>query len=176
MRELPGSSHSNQREQLETTSWFAVVRAYLECSKRYTQMLEHFDLTIAQYDVLRAIETLEGNAVPKAIADRLVVSRANITGLLRRLEERGLVKLRPHSQDARSIVCTLTRRGRSLTDKAHAAAERFVRAQLEPFDNQSLADVEALMRQMHRHLQTLDPKALAAPGPGHNELDRRANV
>ncbi len=161
MKELPKTASKGRREQLETASWFAVVRAYLECSKRYTQMLQHFDLTVAQYDALRAIESLGSNAVPKAIAERLVVTRANITGLIRRLEERGLVKLKSHSEDGRSIVCSLTRSGRTLTDRAHAAADRFVRAQLQPFDDQTLGYVEGMMRDMHSHLQTLDPEALA---------------
>ncbi len=163
MREQPHATGRSPRARLETASWFAVVKAYLECSKRYTQMLEHFDLTVAQYDVLRAIESLDTAAVPKLIAERLVVSRANITGVLRRLEERGLVRLTTHREDARSVVCTLTRRGRSLTARAHAAADRFVRAQLKPFDDQSLHQVEAWMRDMHEHLQTLDPEQLAKP-------------
>lgn len=164
MKELPDRQSTHERERLETASWFAVVRAYLECSKRYTEMLQQFDLTVAQYDVLRAIESLEDNAVPKAIAARLVVSRANITGLLKRLEERGHIKLTPHAEDARSIVCALTRSGRSVTDRAHAAADRFVRAQLQPFDDSTLQYVETIMKDMHSHLQTLDPVALATGG------------
>ena len=168
MKELSPRTLSSERERLETASWFAVVRAYLECSKRYTRMLRHFDLTVAQYDVLRAIERLGDDAVPKAIAERLVVSRANITGLLRRLEERDLITLALHAEDARSIVCTLTPSGRSLTDRAHAAADRFVRAQLGPFDDTTLAEAEEMMKHMYRHLKTLDPDALAAGDSGQH--------
>ncbi|MEM0954036.1 MAG: MarR family transcriptional regulator [Pseudomonadota bacterium] len=162
MKELPTASSRNKREQLETSSWFAVVRAYLECSKRYTEMLQHFELTVAQYDALNAIESLGSNAVPKAIADRLVVTRANITGLLRRLEQRKLVQITAHQADGRSVVCALTRKGKSLHDRAHNAASRFVRAQLQPFEDSDLKYTEQMMRSMHAHLQTLDPNALAA--------------
>ncbi len=163
MKELPTPSGTSQRRQLETTSWFAVVRAYLECSKRYTEMLQHFDLTVAQYDVLRAIDGLGEDAVPKTIADRLIVTRANITGLIRRLEQRGLLKLSAHRDDGRSVVCSLTKAGRSLHDRAHAAADRFVRAQLKPFSSATLQEMQAMMRAMHLHLQSLDPDALACP-------------
>ncbi len=165
---VPETSRENRRERLETASWFAVVRAYLECSKRYTRMLQHFDLTVAQYDALRAIESLGEEAVPKAIADRLVVTRANITGLIRRLEERGLVRLKAHSDDGRSIICSITPSGRKLTDRAHAAADRFVRAQLQPFDDRTLEYVEGMMKDMHTHLQTLNPEALAAGSDTNN--------
>ncbi len=167
LKELPVHHSNSSRRQLETASWFAVVRTYLECSKRYTQMLQNFDLTVAQYDVLRAIESLGEDAVPKTIADRLIVTRANITGLLRRLEQRGLVKMRAHRDDGRSLICSLTRTGRALHDQAHEAADRFVRAQLKPFSSHSLRDMEAMMHEMQAHLQSLDPDALAFPGkPG----------
>ena len=74
----------SERQQLEASSWFAVVRAYQECNRRYAQMLEHFDLTIPQFDVLTAIRRLPA-ATPKQIADELVVTRGNISGLLQRL-------------------------------------------------------------------------------------------
>ncbi len=164
MKELPIPPHRNPRRQLETAAWFSVVRAYLECSKRYTQMLQHFDLTVAQYDVLRAIVSLGDDAVPKAIAHRLIVTRANITGLIQRLEQRGLLQLSAHREDGRSVVCSLTTRGRKLHDQAHEAADRFVHAQLKPFSSATLQDMERSMREMHAHLQSLDPKALACPG------------
>lgn len=162
MKTLPVHSGAAQRAQLETASWFAVVKAYLECSRRYTQMLQHIDLTVAQYDALRVIDTLGEDAVPKAIADRLLVSRANVTGVIRRLQERGLIEARPHGEDGRSIVCTPTDAGRALTGRADAAAKRFIRAQLKPFTDSQLQDMEDVMRKMQAHLQTLDPAVLAA--------------
>ncbi len=165
MRELPKTKTATRRSKLETASWFAVVRAYLECSRRYTQMLQHFDLTIAQFDALRAIESLGGEATPKAIAERLVVTRANISGVLKRLQERRLIVLRPHGEDGRSMLCAHTPTGQALTAVAHEAASRFVRAQLKPFNNTDLHQVESLMRDMHAHLQTLDPEGIAQPSP-----------
>lgn len=151
------------RHRLETSSWFAVVRAYLECSRRYAQMLQHFDVTVAQYDVLVAIESLGNDAVPRAIAERLLVTPANISGVIRRLQERELISLSEHPKDGRSFVCALTPEGRALTHDARSAAARFIKAQLAPFDDKSLTLVEALMRDMHSHLKTLDPQTLALP-------------
>ena len=63
-----------QRMKLQASSWFAVVRAYQECNRRYSQLLAGFDLTIPQFDVMNAIRNLGEQATPKAIADRLVVN------------------------------------------------------------------------------------------------------
>ena len=83
MKVLNPPAGKDQRATLETSSWFTVVKAYLECNRRYAEMMQHFDLTIAQYDVLAAIESLGEDALPKGIADRLVVTRANISGVIR---------------------------------------------------------------------------------------------
>lgn len=165
---VQGSTESaaalSRRERREFASWFAVVRAYEECARRYARMLEHFDLTVSQFDALAAIEALGEDALPKAIAQRLLVTRANVTGLLRRLEEHGLIEIAPHESDKRSLRCSLTSQGRKLTRQAQAAARRFIRAQLAPFPTADLDVLEDQMRAMHAHLQTLDPIALATPG------------
>ena len=59
---------NTERKKLQTTSWFSVVRAYQECTRRYARLLEAFDLTIPQFDVLTVVSQLAGEATPKAIA------------------------------------------------------------------------------------------------------------
>ncbi|MEM1188565.1 MAG: MarR family winged helix-turn-helix transcriptional regulator [Pseudomonadota bacterium] len=150
-----------KRSDLETSSWFAVVRAYEECARRYARMLEHFELTTSQFDALVAIEHLGLAAMPKSIAEHLLVTRPNVTGLLRRLEERELIRMTPHASDGRALLCGLTPTGRRCVRSARRAAERFVRAQAAPFSNGELQSLEDLMRGMYRHLKTMDPDILA---------------
>lgn len=164
-RVTPNISHlgddPRSRRRLEVDAWWSVVRAYLECSRRYGQMLAQLDLTVTQFDALEAIAALDGEAMPKAIAEKLVVSRANVTGVIQRLVEHRLVRTDSHASDARSIVCTLTAEGESRLSAARGAAARFVTAQLAPFTSDDLQAVETMMRDMHRHLKTLDPVSLA---------------
>lgn len=146
-----------QRMKLQASSWLAIVRAYNECNRRYTQLLAGFDLTIPQFDVLNAILKLDREATPKRIADELVVTRGNITGVLHRLQERKLVTTRHHEKDGRSFVCELTTAGRKLLMRARGAASIFITQQLSPFDDTTLKETGELMRRMHSHLQTIDP-------------------
>ena len=155
-----------RRMKLEASSWLAVVRAYNECNRRYTQLLAGYDLTIPQFDVLNAVRSLDREATPKRIADELVVTRGNITGVLHRLQERKLVRTRHHEKDGRSFVCELTAAGQKLLKRARAAAAVFITRQLSPFDNATLQETEALMRQMHAHLQTVDPSEILAQEAG----------
>ncbi|MEO1082022.1 MAG: MarR family winged helix-turn-helix transcriptional regulator [Pseudomonadota bacterium] len=155
------TGQKQERSALETSSWFAVVRAYEECARRYARMLEHFELTTSQFDALVAVEHLGRDAMPKSIAERLLVTRPNVTGLLRRLEERELIHMTPHASDGRALLCSLTPMGRRCVRSARQAAERFVHAQAAPFSNRELQELEDLMRGMYRHLKTMDPDILA---------------
>jgi DNA-binding MarR family transcriptional regulator len=150
------------RRKLEATSWLAVIRAYQECQRRYSQLMAGFGLTIPQFDALNAIARLGIDATPKAIAAELVVTRGNVTGVLHRLEEARLIRTRANATDGRSFVCVLTRAGSRRLDRARRAAALFIREQLAPFDDADLTRTETQMATMRAHLMTIDPDEIAA--------------
>ncbi len=152
---------TTNRQRLEAESWLAVVQAYQACNRRYAQMLEHFGLTIPQFDLMSAVYRLRDEATPKAIADELLVTKGNVTGLVSRIEAQELLVRRPHSTDGRSFCCELTDEGLALYRRARRAAARFVSAQLAPFDESELETTRRQMRLMREHLETLDPDAIA---------------
>jgi len=154
---------SQERQRLEAESWLAVVQAYQACTRRYTQMLEHFGLTLPQFDLMTAVYRLRDGATPKAIANEMLVTKGNVTGLVSRLEAQGLVLRRSHCTDGRSFCCELTEKGLALYREARAAAAKFVAAQLAPFDDTELRYTREQMRRMREHLETLDPHAIAEP-------------
>ena len=165
----------DQRRRLEASSWLAVVRAYQECNRRYAQMLDHFELTIAQFDALAAIARHEPEATPKSIADELLVTRGNVTGLLNRLRDRELISTRRNEQDGRSFHCELTTEGWRKLGAARSATSRYIKAQLAVFDSAELELTEAMMRRMEAHLHSLDPQRLAN-GNDADESTRRTTA
>ncbi|MEM6544922.1 MAG: MarR family transcriptional regulator [Pseudomonadota bacterium] len=153
---------AGSRAALETSSWVSVVRAYEECDQRFAQLLAEFDLSISQYDALAAIDALGTEAQPKAVAERLLVTRANVTGLLRRLEARSLIRVASHHTDGRSVLCEIAPKGRALLDRANTASAHFIQEQLKPFQADELALIRNMMKRLHDHLLTLNPVAIAA--------------
>ena len=139
----------------------AVVVAYQSCTRKYSQMLEEFGLTAPQFDVLLAVDELQEQATPKHIADRLLVTKGNITGVLSRLEAAALLVRKPHSEDGRSLICSLSEAGQHTLTLARRAAAVFIDQQRAPFDDEAVARIEQDMRRMTQHLQTLDPQAIA---------------
>ncbi len=152
--------NQSTRDGLERRSWLAVVSAYQECNRRYAQMLSSAELTVPQFDVLNTIEWLGVQATPRAIAEQLLVTKGNITGLLRRLQQASLIDTEANPDDARSFRCRLTAAGRAQLERARQLSKRFVRAQLAPFTSAELQTIEQLMEQMRGHLQSIDPNQL----------------
>jgi DNA-binding MarR family transcriptional regulator len=85
--------------------------------KRIASLLQPFDLSPGSALVLSILADSESPLPPNKIADRLIISRASVTGLIDSLERRGYVQRRPHLSDRRMLLVELTDTGRHV---AHA--------------------------------------------------------
>jgi MarR family transcriptional regulator, organic hydroperoxide resistance regulator len=117
------------------TRFFFAQRAHLP-----TSGLE-FDLSPAQCHVLHLIEP--GRPLPMSrLADTLSCDASNVTGLVNRLESRGLVQRQPSAGDRRVRVLQLTPAGSRLrTQLLRRMAQRSV-----PLSRLSLAQQRTLVK------------------------------
>jgi DNA-binding MarR family transcriptional regulator len=80
--------------------------------KRIATLLQPFHVTPASGLVLSMLADAASPLPPNAIADRLIISRATVTGLLDSLERRAYIRRRPHPSDRRMILADITDAGR----------------------------------------------------------------
>ena len=99
------------------------------------------DLSLRQYAAMRAIR--EGVGSAGELARRWQVTPAVLTGVLDRLELRGLVRREPHLEDRRRQRLALTEAGLAMTRSVERALTGELAAQLAAA---SPADLEALGR------------------------------
>lgn len=85
--------------------------------KRISDLLQPFDLSPASGLVLSILADAESPLPPNEIADRLIISRATVTGLLDSLEKRGYAQRIPHLSDRRMLLVQLTERGRQVANE-----------------------------------------------------------
>jgi DNA-binding MarR family transcriptional regulator len=109
-----------------------------------------FDLQPGWFDLLAALrrsgEPYELN--PTELMSATMLSSGGVTKRLDRLAEAGLVEGRPDPNDRRGTLVRLTRKGRSVIDKAveaHVANEERLLAALEPAERSAL---DALLRRL----------------------------
>jgi len=93
-----------------------IVRTAQVLAKHGQVFFQRYDLTEAQYNVLIVLK-LEGRPLTQVeLGDRLVVSRANITALLDKLEKKGWVRRCTVDGDRRVFEILLTEAGRKTVD------------------------------------------------------------
>jgi DNA-binding MarR family transcriptional regulator len=77
------------------------------------RVLKDSKLTPPQHAALNVL-TENGGSSLSQLADACYSSRSTMTNLVDNLEKKGLVKREPHPSDRRSMLVTLTERGKSL--------------------------------------------------------------
>ena len=95
------------------SAWKLMVQFYFAQREHLPPVAADLDLSPAQCHVLHRIEP--GRPVPMGrLAETLACHASNVTGLVNRLESRGLVRRRPSEDDRRVKVLELTPTGARL--------------------------------------------------------------
>jgi DNA-binding MarR family transcriptional regulator len=76
--------------------------------------LEHWNLSPSQFNVLNLLIGLEGGCTQTELSRQLIRNRSNVTGLVDRLETRGLVQRLSNEADRRVFNVVITDKGAAL--------------------------------------------------------------
>jgi len=95
----------------------AMVRARLHAQ---------FATTLPRFDVLAALDAAGEELTMGALSARLMVTSGNVTGLIRAMEQDGLVARRRHPEDRRSTLIGMTEDGRALFARMAPAHARWI--------------------------------------------------
>jgi len=92
--------------------------------KQVSRLLQQFELTPASGLVLNMLADSPSPLPPNEIADRLIITRATVTGLLDSLERRGYVRRTPHPSDRRMLLVEITQAGRETANQYRPVIHR----------------------------------------------------
>jgi len=94
-------------------AWELLVKLFFSQRADLPSLASEFDLSAAQCHVLHRMEP--GQTIPMGkLAEALACDASNITGLVQRLEVRGLIRRHPDATDRRVRVLELTAAGARL--------------------------------------------------------------
>ena len=108
------------------------------------ERLREIGISIPQCDVLTTLTEQEGVS-QQELAKRLYVTKGNISGLIDRLAEAGLVERRSTANDRRQHAIYLSEAGRRMAENAIAVQRRWIASTLGRMAD---ADLEALETQL----------------------------
>jgi DNA-binding MarR family transcriptional regulator len=127
-------------EELELRVWIQMVRTLGRIVRRLEQALNQHSLSISQFDIMATLGFEQG-ITQQELAERLLVTKGNICGMIDRMEASGWVERRSDPDDRRTNRLFLTRRGKTLLAQSapgqHALLEEIMSA-LEPGELQAL--------------------------------------
>jgi DNA-binding MarR family transcriptional regulator len=84
------------------------------------------------------------------LADRLLVTKGNISQLLDRMEKLGLLR---RCQEKRSNILVLTEQGQALYDRVVPAQEQLIEEQLASLSSSEIGDLQRLLRKVDHALR-----------------------
>jgi len=91
-------------------------------------------MTLSQFDVMAALHRSEGGMIMTEVSTALVVSNGNITGIVDRLVDDGLVIRSMRGGDRRTSSVRLTSKGRRRFDRMAKKHEEWVNELLGSLD------------------------------------------
>ncbi|GJD48833.1 hypothetical protein OPKNFCMD_1559 [Methylobacterium crusticola] len=124
--------------------WFRFIRLHRRVSAAVAAELRAVGLSIPQFDVLSTLSEEQG-MTQQDLAERLYVTKGNVSGLIDRLVEAGLVERRPIPGDRRSHALHLTEAGLSLAQAGIAAQTGYVARTLGHLPARDVAELERVV-------------------------------
>ena len=131
--------------QLEECVNYLLTTAQHSVFLKMTEKLSVFDLTPVQYAVLYCLWENEKKS-PKEIAERLKLENSTISGILERMEKKGLIKRMISKEDRRFIQIMLTEKGAVLEKDVLAAVDKVNEEVMSVFSKEECENLKTQLR------------------------------
>lgn len=90
-----------------------LARCYQAFESYAAVHIRQLGLTLPQFDIIVTLGNLTG-MTPKELSGKTLITKGTLTGVIDRLEAKGLVERVPSTEDGRSQIVRLTKKGERL--------------------------------------------------------------
>jgi MarR family 2-MHQ and catechol resistance regulon transcriptional repressor len=137
----------SEREQGALQLWVKLSRAHNAIAAHAAADIARHGMTLAEFGILEALYH-RGPLLLGEVQRRILVSSGGITFLVDRLTAKGLVERRQCPGDKRARYAELTAKGERFVAEAFPAHARALAHAVEALDDEELASVSSLLRQV----------------------------
>ena len=138
------STAAPARTSAASEAWSLLSRLFLQQRPRFMAICSEFDLAPGQLQALKALDPEEPLPM-RHLAEALACDNSNVTGIVDRLEERGLVERRPGRHDRRVKMLVVTPEGARLREGIRKRMEEAPEA-LRRLDSDEQRQLRDLLR------------------------------
>lgn len=142
-------SSTTRFDSLEQEAFLSLWRTYDRLRALEDEFFRPYDLTPQQYNVLRLLKAQHPGLLPTLdVANRLVSRAPDITRMLDKLEQRGLVSRVRSESDRRTVLVGITPAGVQLLAEMHEPLRACHEQQLGHLPPEGLRQLIELLRQV----------------------------
>lgn len=145
--DLPAPREWNEDEERALRLWIVLARAYATFSRAVASKVTEYNLTVPQFGVLEALYHL-GPLSLGELADKLLVTGGNVTYVMDRLEDHGLVVRERSGEDRRVIKAKLTPEGREVIAEVFPGHAEFILELAGSLGPEEQDDLRALLKKL----------------------------
>lgn len=127
-----------------TRVWFRLIRLHQTIYNEVATRLRAIGLSVPQFDVISTLTEREGIS-QRELAERLYVTKGNVSGLIDRLVEAGLVERRSIPEDRRSHALHLTPAGVVLAQRGIELHNQFMEESLGRLSIEEIATLDRIL-------------------------------
>ncbi len=138
-----------RRRDATLLTWFRFVRVLKKLLPQLDEHMRQWNLSQGQFDLLAEIAADEG-INQQTCADRLNVTKGNITQHLSNLEKRGYIERKKLGRDN---VVSLTAQGEALFAALMPVHDQYVKEILSPLTADEIRQFSAILRKLERSLE-----------------------
>lgn len=132
--------------------WIALARCYSTYARAVSCKVGEYGLTTPQFGILEALYHL-GPLSLGDLADKLLVTGGNVTYVMDRLEEQGLVQRERSPVDRRIIQAKLTEKGHALIAQVFPGHGCFIEQLSAPLSPEEQQELRSLLKKLGRAIQ-----------------------
>jgi MarR family transcriptional regulator, 2-MHQ and catechol-resistance regulon repressor len=146
-----GSFDLSPRDDCALRLWISLARSYQTFTRVVSARVLEYGLTIPQFGILEALYHL-GPLSLGDLAEKLLVTGGNVTYVMDRLEEQGLVYRQRSDLDRRVVEARLTEDGKALIERIFPEHARFIGEVVDHLEPEEQRDLRELLKRLGKGL------------------------
>ena len=124
-----------------------LVRAYQAFRSYSDADIRQLGLTSSQFDAIATLGNTPGMTF-KQLAEKTLTTKGELTGIIDRLEKKGLVRREVPPEDRRSFIAVLTPEGERVFQETFPAHIAHLKQRFERLDRQELEEIRIALEKI----------------------------
>lgn len=145
-------SSTSQKNRRGVLLWHYLSRFFNNSVRLSNQHLKNWNLTAAQFDILVHIGINE-RLSQKELGDKLLVTKGNITQLIRKMESAGYIQ---REREWKTKYLTLTKMGKELYQNVVPQQENFQVSQFNDLSEEEQEQLLYLLKKLYKSIKEND--------------------